>query len=619
MKYKFTKKQKRLLIRIIVSAAVFAVGIGSLFLFPSFPWIGRGILIASYLVAGYDVLRKAALGVVRGRIFDENFLMAVASLGAMALTEFSEAAAVMIFYQTGELFQSVAVGKSRKSVAALTEIRPDTANLVGNDGVTEVDPEDVSVGSVIAVYPGERIPLDGEIIEGRTTLDAAALTGEAIPVEAGEGDSVVSGCVNVTGAIKVRTTKEFTESTATRILELVEDSTSRKSRPEAFITRFAKYYTPAVCGTALALALIPPLASLFFGGDPAWREWISRALTFLVVSCPCALVLSVPMAFFGGIGCASKNGILVKGANYLELLAKAEGAVFDKTGTLTEGKFRVSRVESLGGLSEEDIIKYAAFAESVSTHPVGVCIREACPDKPAAGDVKEISEIPGRGVEATVLGRRVFVGKSENATFSQSTPGVTVSVLIDGKEEGRITASDTVKESAKDALAALRSLGVKKTYMLTGDRENSARLVADAVGVDGVRAGLLPADKVGELEKIMKESSPVLYAGDGINDAPVLARADVGVAMGALGSDAAIEAADVVIMDDDMKRLPLAVRIARKTVRIAKENIVFSLAVKAACLILGALGIAGMWVAIFADVGVMILAVLNSARALRIK
>ena len=618
MKYKFTKKQKKLLIRIIISAGVFAVGLGALFLFPTLPWIGRGILIASYLVAGYDVLRKAAFGVVRGRIFDENLLMAIASLGAMALTEFSEAVAVMIFYQTGELFQSVAVGKSRKSVAALTEIRPDTANLVGVDGVTEVDPEDVPLGSMIAVYPGERIPLDGVIIEGRTTLDAVALTGEAIPVEAGEGDSVVSGCVNVTGAIKVRTTKEFTDSTVTRILELVEDSTSRKSRPEAFITRFAKYYTPAVCGTALALAVIPPLAALIFGGDPAWRDWISRALTFLVVSCPCALVLSVPMAFFGGIGCASKNGILVKGANYLELLAKAEGAVFDKTGTLTEGKFRVTEVTSLGGMSREDLLKYASFAESVSTHPVGVCIRAECPETPAPGDVKEITEIPGRGVEATVFGKRVLVGKSESATV-QDAPGVTVSVVIDGKEEGTITASDSVKESAKEALAALKALGVKKTYMLTGDRENSARLVADAVGVDGVRAGLLPADKVGELEKLMEDTSPLIYAGDGINDAPVLARADVGVAMGALGSDAAIEAADVVIMDDDVGRLPLAVRIARKTVGIAKENIVFSLAVKAACLILGALGVADMWVAIFADVGVMILAVLNSARALTIK
>ena len=617
MKYKFTKKQKRLLIRIILSATVFAVGVGALFLSPSLPWIGRGILIASYIVAGYDVLRKAALGVVRGRIFDENFLMAIASLGAMALTEFSEAAAVMIFYQTGELFQSVAVGKSRKSVAALTEIRPDTANLVGENGVTVVDPEDVALGSVIAVYPGERIPLDGVIIEGKTTLDAVALTGEAIPVEAGEGDQVISGCVNVTGAIKVRTTKEFTDSTVTRILELVEDSASRKSRPEAFITRFAKYYTPAVCGTALALALIPPLASLISRGDPAWREWIGRALTFLVVSCPCALVLSVPMAFFGGIGCASKNGILVKGANYLELLAKAEGAVFDKTGTLTEGKFRVTNVETKGGIGREELIKYAAFAESVSTHPVGVCIRAECPETPASGDVSELTEIPGRGVEALVLGRRVFVGKSESAA-PQDSPGVTVSVVIDGVEEGTITASDTVKESAKDALAALGALGVKKTYMLTGDREVSARIVGDAVGVGSVRAGLLPADKVGELETIMKETSPLVYAGDGINDAPVLARADVGVAMGALGSDAAIEAADVVIMDDDVRRLPLAVRIARKTVRIAKENVVFSLAVKAACLILGALGIAGMWVAIFADVGVMILAVLNSARALTV-
>ena len=618
MKYIFSRKQKKHLLRIIISTSVFAVGIGATLLFPALPWIGRSVLIASYLVAGYDVLRKAALGIVHGRIFDENFLMAVASVGAMALTEFSEAAAVMIFYQTGELFQSVAVGKSRKSVAALTEIRPDTANIVGEDGVTEVDPEDVPLGSVIAVYPGERIPLDGVIIEGKTTIDAVALTGEAIPVEAVEGDTVVSGCVNVTGAIRVRTTKEFTDSTVTRILELVEDSTSRKSRPEAFITRFAKYYTPAVCGTALALAFIPPLTAIISGGAPAWREWISRALTFLVVSCPCALVLSVPMAFFCGIGCASKNGILVKGANYLELLSKADGAVFDKTGTLTEGKFRVTKVESFGELKREKLIEYAAFAESVSTHPVGVCIRAECPDTPTPGDVRDIIEIPGRGVEATVRGKRVFVGKGERSA-AEDVPGVTVTVTVDGKEEGIIVASDAVKESAKEALAALKALGVRKTYMLTGDRESSAHIVAGSVGVDGVRAGLLPADKVGELEKIMKETSPVLYAGDGINDAPVLARADVGVAMGALGSDAAIEAADVVIMDDDVGRLPLAVRIARKTVRIAKENIVFSLAVKAACLVLGALGVAGMWVAIFADVGVMILAVLNSARALSIK
>ncbi len=617
MKYRFTKKQKRMLCRILSAAAVFAAGIVLGRIDGLNVWVSRSFFLLSYLIVGYDVLWDALRGIVRGQVFDENFLMAVASLGAIVISDYPEAAAVMLFYQVGELFQSVAVGKSRHSIASLTAIRPDVANLLTDGCAEKVDPEDVPAGSLIAVNPGERVPLDGVIVEGETSLDTSALTGESLPVEAKAGDAIVSGSINLTGAVTVRTTKEFGESTVSRILELVEDSVSRKSQPEAFITKFAKIYTPAVCALALALFAVPPVVIRLCGGGWEFSEWLRRALTFLVISCPCALVLSIPMTFFGGIGCASHNGILVKGSNYLETLARAGAVVFDKTGTLTEGRFAVTDVTVCGPMEEGDVLKYAAFAEAVSTHPVAAAIRAAYGAAPGKDDVRDIKEIAGRGVEATVLGRRVTVGRDSSP--DRAKVGVTVAVTVDGETVGYITASDRVKDDSKAALDALRGLGVSDSYMLTGDRGDSARLVAEKTGVGSVRAELLPSDKVGELEKIIAgSSSPVIYAGDGINDAPSLARADVGVAMGALGSDAAIEAADVVIMDDDIKKVPLAVRIARKTMRIAKENIIFALGVKAVCLILGALGVAGMWIAIFADVGVMVLAVLNAARALRI-
>ncbi|MBQ7474864.1 MAG: cadmium-translocating P-type ATPase [Clostridia bacterium] len=617
MKYRFTKKQKRMLCRILSAAAVFAAGIVLGRIDGLNVWISRSFFLLSYLIVGYDVLWDALRGIVRGQVFDENFLMAVASLGAIVISDYPEAAAVMLFYQVGELFQSVAVGKSRHSIASLTAIRPDVANLLTDGCAEKVDPEDVPAGSLIAVNPGERVPLDGVIVEGETSLDTSALTGESLPVEAKAGDAIVSGSINLTGAVTVRTTKEFGESTVSRILELVEDSVSRKSQPEAFITKFAKIYTPAVCALALALFAVPPVVIRLCGGGWEFSEWLRRALTFLVISCPCALVLSIPMTFFGGIGCASHNGILVKGSNYLETLARAGAVVFDKTGTLTEGRFAVTDVTVCGPMEEGDVLKYAAFAEAVSTHPVAAAIRAAYGAAPGKDDVRDIKEIAGRGVEATVLDRRVTVGRDSSP--DRAKVGVTVAVTVDGETVGYITASDRVKDDSKAALDALRGLGVSDSYMLTGDRGDSARLVAEKTGVGSVRAELLPSDKVGELEKIIAgSSSPVIYAGDGINDAPSLARADVGVAMGALGSDAAIEAADVVIMDDDIKKVPLAVRIARKTMRIAKENIIFALGVKAVCLILGALGVAGMWIAIFADVGVMVLAVLNAARALRI-
>ena len=620
MKYRFTRKQKKAAYRIVAAAATFTAAM-ILRLFGAIPaLVPIALFLISYVTVGYDVLFKAVLGIFRGQVFDENFLMAAASVGAAALGDFAESAAVMLFYQTGELFQSVAVGKSRRSIAALTAIRPDTANLITDEGAVKVDPEDVPVGSVIAVNPGERVPLDGVIVEGATTLDCSALTGESMPKAASAGDAIVSGCVNLTGAVKVRTEKEFGQSAVSRILELVEESGMRKSRHEAFITRFAKWYTPVVCGAAAALAVLPPLITIMAGGGNTFPEWIRRALTFLVISCPCALVISVPMTFFGGVGCSSKNGILVKGSNYLEALADVTRAAFDKTGTLTEGRFRVTDVEVADGFDKDEVLRLAAFAESVSTHPVAAAIRAACDKTPGPGDVRDITEIAGVGVEATVGGKRVSVGRPKDENVLKKHVGATVSVVIDGVYAGTVTASDTVKTDAKEALSELKTLGVERTYILTGDRAETAGAVAESVGADEVAAGLMPDEKLGKLEEILKERKGALcYVGDGINDAPVLARADVGVAMGALGSDAAIEAADVVIMDDDIKKLPLAIRIAKKTVGIAKENIVFALAVKAICLILGAIGLAGMWVAVFADVGVMIAAVLNAARALRIK
>lgn len=625
-----TGKQKKMLIRIIVSAVLFAFAL--IASFAGFPYkrVLAGVFVASYLAAGFDVLIKAVKGIVKGQLVDENFLMAVASVGAIALGDFAEAAAVMLFYQVGELFQSVAVGKSRRSIAALVDIRPDVANLVTDEGIIEVDPSEVGIGSVILVNPGERIPIDGVIVDGSTTVDTCAVTGESLPRDGAPGDEVFSGCVNLTGAVRIRTTKEFGESTASKILELVEESGMRKSRSEALITKFARIYTPVVCSLAVILAAAPPVFLKLTGNDPAIGDYLRRAFTFLVISCPCALVISVPLTFFGGVGCASRKGILVKGSNYFEALAETKHFVFDKTGTLTEGKFKVTSVEPAGGFTKEEILDLAARAEMGTRHPVGVSIREE--RSPLKNDpaVRDIQEMPGFGVVAEVDGRRVAAGNAKLMTaegiVTDPVPveagEMSVWVAVDGKLAGRITVSDTVKDKAAAAIKKLRSSGVTRTYMLTGDKRDSAEKIAAVTGIDEVKYDLLPSDKLEEFERIRKEhpgKGKFAYTGDGINDAPVLALADVGIAMGAMGTDAAIEAADVVIMDDDMMKLPLAVRIARRTLLISKENITLALLVKLVCLVLGAAGIAGMWLAIFADVGVMILAVLNATRAMRIK
>ena len=616
MKYRFTKKQKRLLIRIIVSAAVFAVGIGSLFLFPSFPWIGRGILIASYLVAGYDVLRKAALGVVRGRIFDENFLMAVASLGAMALTEFSEAAAVMIFYQTGELFQSVAVGKSRKSIAALMDIRPEYAVVLREGKEQEVDPEEVEIGEIIVLKPGERIPLDGTVIEGAGSVDTSALTGESLPADKTVGDTVLSGSINLSGVLKVKTSSTYAESTVARILELVENSSEKKARIENFITRFARWYTPLVVISAVLLAVIPPL---FLSGS--WADWINRALIFLVVSCPCALVVSVPLSFFGGIGGASRDGILVKGANYLEMLSKADTVVFDKTGTLTQGSFAVDAVHP-SEISAEELLDIAAAAESYSSHPIAESVVSAFAGDIDRSRIGEIKEIAGMGIEAQVDGKTFFLGNGKlmekaGAVWHEChLPGTAIHISEDSSYMGHIIINDQIKPEVRESINKLKELGIKQTIMLTGDSEKVAKAVAEKIGVDSYMAELLPAQKVTAVEDLLGSGAHVAFVGDGINDAPVLSRADVGIAMGALGSDAAIESADIVIMDDRISRLPLAIKIAHRTMRIVHENIILALGVKFAILILNAFGLTNMWWAVFGDVGVLIVAVLNAMRCM---
>lgn len=613
--------------RILIAAALLVL----VKLLPLTGWVRGLCCLAPYFIIGYDVLRKAALGIVNGQVFDENFLMALATVGAYATGEFDEAVFVMLFYQTGELFQDYAVGKSRTSIAALMDIRPDTANLETENGLETVDPEDVPVGSVIVVKPGERVPLDGTVLEGSSTLDTAALTGESLPRRIAAGDDIISGCVNLTGLLRVTVTKPCEESTVSKILELVENSSEKKAVSEQFITRFAKYYTPCVVYAALALfliptvllAVLPPLPGFLAG--TVWTDWLHRALTFLVISCPCALVISVPLSFFGGIGGASKCGILVKGGNYLEALAKADTVVFDKTGTLTKGTFAVSAIHPEAGFEADQVLEYAALAEQYSTHPIAVSLREACKSGMDRSRVANVEEIAGHGIMAEVDGKRVGVGNSrlmERQSVNWlpcELPGTIVHVTIDGFYAGHIVIADQPKPDAKEAIVQLKAMGVKKTVMLTGDTKEVAHTVADALGLDEYHAELLPADKVTRVEELLKqETGKLAFVGDGINDAPVLTRADIGIAMGAMGSDAAIEAADVVLMDDDPLQIAKAIRISRKCIGIVRQNIVFSLIVKFACLALTAAGITNMWAAIFADVGVMILAVLNAIRALRV-
>ena len=623
-----SKKQKIVLVRFIVALVLLAgvILLVKLALLPQ--WAMIVLYLVPYFVIGYDILWKALKGIKNRQVFDENFLMAVATVGALCLQEFKEGVAVMLFYQIGELFQSVAVGKSRKNIAALMDIRPDYANLMVDGKLEQVDPDDVEVRTEIVVDPGEKVPIDGVIVEGNTTLNTGALTGESVPRDAKPGDDVISGCINMSGRITVRTTKPFGESTVSKILDLVENSAMKKSKSENFITKFARYYTPAVCYSALALAVLPPLIRLLAGHPAMWAEWITRALTFLVISCPCALVISIPLSFFGGIGCASKNGILVKGSNYLEALADTKYIVCDKTGTLTKGVFQVTGVHPAPGVDKKVLLGLAAYAESGSHHPISQSLKDAY-GQPLKGErVSAIQEIAGHGVQALVDGHPVAVGNAKlmekigAALPDARTDGTTVYVAADGKYIGCIVISDVVKPTAKAAMAALKENGVKMTVMLTGDAKAAADRVAAEIGMDRVESELLPGDKVAQVEKLLAEKGPkenLAFVGDGINDAPVLSRADVGIAMGALGSDAAIEAADVVLMDDDPSKIALAMKISRHTLQIVWQNIVFALAVKAVCLVLGALGIAGMWLAIFADVGVMVLAVLNATRALKIK
>ena len=620
------KKQKKNLQRIIIALILLLI----LKLLPQFPTPVELVLYCiPYLVVGWDVLRKALLGIKNRQPFDECFLMAVATVGAFALGDYVEGCAVIIFYQIGELFQSVAVGKSRQSISSLMDIRPDYANVEDEDGKLEqVDPDDVEVGTVIVVQPGERVPIDGVIVEGTSALNTAALTGESLPRDVQTGDEVISGCVNMTGLLKVRTTKEFGESTVSKILDLVENSSMKKARAENFITRFARVYTPAVCYGALALAFLPPIVLLLMGQPARFGDWIYRALTFLVISCPCALVISIPLSFFGGIGGASACGILVKGSTYLEELARTGVVVFDKTGTLTQGTFKVTGVHPADGITDEQLVETAALAESWSKHPISLSIKAAYGKEIDSARVTDVEELGGHGVTAKVDGKAVAAGNArlmEKLGLSApavSETGTVVHVAIDGRYAGCLLIADVVKPHSAEAIRALKAAGVRKTVMLTGDAEPVAKAVSAQLGLDEYHAGLLPGDKVDQIETLIaakKSKENLAFVGDGINDAPVLSRADVGIAMGALGSDAAIEAADVVLMDDDPAKIALAMRIARRTLRIVYENIVFALAVKFACLLLGAIGMASMWTAIFADVGVMVIAVLNATRALYTK
>ena len=615
-----TKKQKTNFIRIIVSA-VLVIGV---WVSPLTGWLEGVLYLIPYFIVGYDILLKAVKGIFRGQMFDENFLMAVATVGAMALGDWREGCAVMVFYQIGELFQSYAVGKSRRSISDLMDIRPDYANIESGGALEKVDPEDVAVGTVIVVQPGERIPIDGVVTEGEAAVNTSALTGESLPRQVKAGDEVLSGCVNLSGLLHIRTTKEFGDSTVAKILDLVENSSMKKAKAENFITKFARIYTPAVCYSAVALAVLPPVVRLIMGNAPMWGDWITRALTFLVISCPCALVISIPLSFFGGIGGASAKGILVKGSNYLEALAKTGCVVFDKTGTLTKGVFQVLETAP-EGMDAQTLLGWAAQAECYSKHPISQSLKSAWGGQVDTDRVTDVEELGGFGLTGRVDGHAVAVGSRrlmEKLGIQPIEPqraGTVVYVAVDGVYAGWILLGDVVKEHAAQAIRGLKAEGVEKTVMLTGDADAAARQVASRLGVDEVHSQLLPADKVRQVERLLKERREgrlLAFVGDGINDAPVLARADIGIAMGALGSDAAIEAADVVLMDDDPAKIALAMRISRRTLRIVYENIVFALAVKAVCLVLGAIGIANMWLAIGADVGVMVLAVLNATRAL---
>lgn len=617
------KKQKKVLIRIIAAAVL-------LILFSQLPiegYLAFGLFMIPYLIIGYDILKKAVKGILNRQVFDENFLMAVATVGAIILGDYKEGVAVMLFYQIGELFQSYAVGKSRKNISELMDIRPDYANVEKDGKLIKVDPDEVETGSVIVVMPGEKIPIDGTIIEGNTTLNTSALTGESLPREAKEGDEVISGCINMTGVLKIRTTREFGESTVSKILELVENSSSRKSRSENFISRFARVYTPAVCYGAAALAILPPVVRIFMGITPQWGEWIYRALTFLVISCPCALVISIPLSFFAGIGGASREGVLVKGSNYLETLSQTKYVVFDKTGTMTQGVFEVRGVYH-NQMPEDKLIEYAAYAESFSSHPISKSLKNAYGKEIDRTRVTDVEEISGKGVIARVDGVPVAAGNHKlmeelGLGWKEcDQAGTVVHMAVDGSYAGCILISDLLKPHAKEAISELKKAGVKKTVMLTGDAKKVADQVAEELGIHEVYSELLPADKVNKVEELLSQKSDkerLAFVGDGINDAPVLSRADIGIAMGALGSDAAIEAADVVLMDDDPLKIAKAIKISRKCVRIVYENIYFAIGIKIICLVLGALGIANMWLAIFADVGVMVIAVLNAIRALFVK
>ena len=617
------KKQKKMLIRIIIAAVLIVV----FSLLPAEGYLRFVLFMIPYLVIGYDILKKAFKGILNKQVFDENFLMAVATVGAILLGDYSEGVAVMLFYQIGELFQSYAVGKSRRNISELMDIRPDYANIEKDGTLEQVDPDEVEIGTIIVVQPGEKVPIDGVITEGTSTLNTSALTGESLPRDAKAGDEVISGCINMTGLLKIRTTKEFGESTVSKILELVENSSSRKSRSENFISKFAKYYTPAVCYGALALAFIPPIVLLIMGKPAIWGDWIYRALTFLVISCPCALVISIPLSFFAGIGGASNQGILVKGSNYLETLAQTKYVVFDKTGTMTQGVFEVSGIHH-NEMPDEKLLEYAALAECSSSHPISKSLQKAYGKPIDRNRVTDIEEISGNGVIAKVDGISVAAGNTKLmnrlgiAYQDCHHVGTVVHMAIDGKYAGHILISDIIKPHAKEAIAELKKAGISKTVMLTGDSKRVADQVAEELGIQEVYSELLPADKVSRVEELLNQKSEkakLAFVGDGINDAPVLSRADIGIAMGALGSDAAIEAADIVLMDDDPLKISKAIKIARKCIRIVYENIYFAIGIKILCLILGALGIANMWVAIFADVGVMILAVLNAIRTLFVK
>lgn len=619
-----TKKQKKVLIRIIIAAVL----VIALQFIPVKGYVRFGLYMIPYFVIGYDILKKAGKGILNRQIFDENFLMAVATIGAIALGDYKEGTAVMLFYQIGELFQSYAVGKSRRNISDLMDIRPDYANVEKDGELEQVDPDEIEIGTVIVVQPGEKVPIDGVVVEGTSSLNTSALTGESVPREVSVDDEIISGCINMTGLLKIRTTKEFGESTVSKILELVENASSRKSRSENFISKFAKIYTPAVCYGALALAILPPIVRMaFMGLAPEWGDWVYRALTFLVISCPCALVISIPLSFFAGIGGASREGVLVKGSSFLETLSQTKIVVFDKTGTMTKGVFEVNGIHH-SPYKDEELLEYAALAESYSTHPISKSLQRAYGKPIDKNRVSDVEEIGGHGLTAKVDGKVVAAGNAKLMKklgieyHDCSHVGTIVHVAIDGKYAGHILISDVIKEHAEEAIAALKKSGIEKTVMLTGDAKNVADHVAAQLGIDEVCSELLPGDKVEKVEELLtkkSEKDKLAFVGDGINDAPVLSRADIGIAMGALGSDAAIEAADIVLMDDDPLKISKAIRISRKCIRIVYENIYFAIGIKVICLVLGALGIANMWFAIFADVGVMILAVLNAIRTLFVK